>query len=132
RLEIGPRDLGQQQAVLVRRDTGEKKIVSLAGIDKVIEAELEAMHQALFAKAEQFLTSSIVNVKTMKEFEDALAQRKIIRMLFCGKVSCEKALKEKTTASSRCVPLDEKPVNGGLCVHCSEPAEWYTLFSKAY
>lgn len=132
RLEVGPRDLGQQQAVLVRRDTGEKKIVPLASIEKVVEFELEAMHHALFSKAEHFMKSNTVTVSTMNEFESALEQRKMIRMLFCGKPTCEKALKDKTTATSRCIPLDEKPVKGGLCVQCSEPAEWHVLFSKAY
>ncbi|MFH0970843.1 MAG: proline--tRNA ligase [Candidatus Diapherotrites archaeon] len=132
RIELGPRDVGQNQCVLVRRDTGEKKIVSLYGIDKIIESELDAMHHSLFSKAEKHLKESMVEVKTMREFEHALEQRKLIRMLFCGSKECEKDIKDKTMASSRCIPLDEKPVKNGLCVHCGKSAEYYTLFSKAY
>ncbi len=132
RIELGPRDVGQNQCVLVRRDTGEKKIVSLNQIEKTVEDELEAMHQSLFQKGEKWIQSNLVTIKTMKEFEEALQNRKLIRMLFCGQVECERELKEKTTVTSRCISLDEKPVKGGVCVHCQKPAEWHTLFSKAY
>jgi prolyl-tRNA synthetase len=132
RIEIGPRDLGQNQCVLVRRDTGEKKVLPLHGIEKAIENELEAMHHSMFTKAKAWLDSRIVDVKTMREFDHALEQRKIIRMLFCGRKECEKEIKDKTTAGSRCIPLNEKPVKGGLCVQCGKHAEWHTLFSKSY
>jgi prolyl-tRNA synthetase len=132
RIELGPRDVGNNQCVLVRRDNGQKKIVPLNEIKKVVDEELSAMHHAMFSKQEKWVKESLVTVNTMKEFESALAQRKLIRALFCGKVDCEKALKEKTTASSRCVSLDEKPHKGGVCVHCNQPSEYYTLFAKAY
>ena len=89
RIELGPRDVGQNQCVLVRRDTGEKKIVPLHGVEKIVEDELEAMHHAMFQKAEKHLKESIVNVHTMKEFSDALENRKLIRMLFCGRFRWE-------------------------------------------
>ena len=132
RIELGPRDLGQNQCVLVRRDTGEKKILPLHGIEKAIEHELEAMHHALFTKAKSWRDSLIVDVSTMREFEHALEQRRIIRMPFCGSVECEKAIKDKTTASSRCIPLSEKPIKAGLCVHCGKSADYRALFSKSY
>lgn len=132
RIELGPRDVGNNQCVLVRRDTGQKRIVPLNEITKVVEEELEAMHQAMLSKQEKWIKDSLITINTMKEFESALEQRKLIRALFCGQEDCEKALKEKTTASSRCISLDEKPHKGGTCIHCSQPAEWYTLFSKAY
>ena len=132
RIELGPRDVGQNQCVLVRRDTGEKKIVSLAGIEKVVEHELEAMHHALFAKAKKHLDDSLITVQTMKEFESALENRKIIRMLFCGTPACEAEIKQKTTATTRCIPLNEKPVKGGVCVQCGKEASLHTLFSKGY
>ncbi|MDP2666229.1 MAG: proline--tRNA ligase [Candidatus Diapherotrites archaeon] len=131
RIELGPRDVAQDQCILVRRDTGEKKTVSLSQITQAVESELEAMHHALFSKAESFLHGSLITVDTMKAFEEALQQRKIIRMKFCGRPECEKALKEKTTATSRCIPLDEQPEKG-VCGHCGQTAEWYTLFSKTY
>lgn len=132
RIELGPRDVASQQCVLVRRDTGEKKTVSLHEIHRVVETELEAMHQAMLQKQEKWVKDQTLTVKTMKEFEKALDERKLIRALFCGAPACEKELKEKTTATSRCIPLDEKPVKGGLCVHCGSAAEYHTLFSKAY
>ncbi len=132
RVELGPRDVTQNQCVLVRRDTGTKRIVSLHEIVKVVEEELEAMHHAMFSRQEKWVKESLVTVHTMKEFESALENRKLIRALFCGAVDCEKALKDKTTASPRCIALDEKPHKGSVCVHCAKPAEWFTLFSKAY
>jgi prolyl-tRNA synthetase len=131
RIELGPKDLAQNQCVLVRRDTNEKKFVPLEKLEETVEMELEAMHHALFKKAKDFLDSQIVTVETMKEFKEALSRRKLVRMLFCGKKECEQTLKDETTATSRCIPLGEKPTKG-VCVHCGKEAEYYTLFSKAY
>ncbi len=132
RIEIGPKDLAQQQCVLVRRDTGAKKFVPLQKLHAEVKAELDAMHHAMLAKARAFLDSSIVDVSTWKEFESALEQRKLIRAAFCGQPVCEKQIKDKTTATSRCIALTEKPLSNGICIHCNEKAEWRTLFSKAY
>lgn len=131
RIEIGPKDLAQNQCVLVRRDTSEKKFVSLDKLEETIESELEAMHHSLFRKAKSFLDSQMVTVETMKEFKEALNERKLIRILFCGKKECEKAIKEETSTTSRCIPMGEKPTKG-VCVHCGKEAQYHTLFSKAY
>ncbi len=132
RIELGPKDLAQQQCVLVRRDTGAKKFIPLQKLHAEVKMELDAMHHSMLQKARAFLDSSMVDVHTMKEFEAALDQRKLIRMPFCGKPECEKQIKEKTTATSRCIPIEEKSLQNATCVHCNDKAEYRTLFSKAY
>ena len=68
RIEIGPKDLLNKKAVLVRRDTGKKQEVSLAGIDKKIKSVLEDIQNNLYNQSKKFFESSIVKVKKFQEF----------------------------------------------------------------
>ena len=51
RLEIGPKDIEQNQCVLVRRDTREKIFVSLDNLEGEIEKALQAVHDGLYERA---------------------------------------------------------------------------------
>jgi prolyl-tRNA synthetase len=50
RIELGPRDLKQNQMVVVRRDTGEKLTLKNENILQQIKDLLEKMQQSLFDK----------------------------------------------------------------------------------
>src|SRR5271169_5803894 len=54
RMELGPRDLAKEQAVLVRRDDKVKVSVPLSSVVTQAQAMLEAMQTSLFARAKQF------------------------------------------------------------------------------
>ena len=51
RLEIGPKDMEQNQCVLVRRDNREKQFVSLDNLEEAIEGSLTALHDAIYQRA---------------------------------------------------------------------------------
>ena len=55
RLELGPKDMEQNQCVLVRRDSGEKAFVSLDGIEQTVADMLQSIHQGLFDRAKKNL-----------------------------------------------------------------------------
>ena len=54
RVEVGPRDMGQEKAVLVRRDTGEKRAVSVSRLPEEIPVLLEEIQKTLFRRAQDF------------------------------------------------------------------------------
>ena len=131
RIEIGPKDLEKKQAVLVRRDNGEKEIVALKDVSAKAEKLLDNIQTDLFKKAKIFLDESIVKVKTWEEFEKAIKQRKIVKAMFCNETECEDWIKSKLEGvSSRNIPFDSKP--SGKCVHCGKKAKVEIYFSKAY
>lgn len=133
RIEIGPKDLEKNQAVVVRRDTGEKKAVPLSEIKQAVQQSLQAIQQELYQKAKQALQGQILSIKTWAEFEKALKEKKMAFTTFCGDLHCEEEIKEKTSATSRCLPLNnEKAPTGSVCFHCGKEAAWNVYFAKNY
>ncbi|MFH1256441.1 MAG: proline--tRNA ligase [Candidatus Diapherotrites archaeon] len=132
RVELGPKDLEKKQAVLVRRDNGAKKIVKIEAVKKESGKMLEEMQKDLFAKAKKFLNGNIVEPKSWQEFVKAIEGKKIALAPFCHTDECENEIKEKTTATSRCIPFGQPKNFQGKCVKCGKTAKEKAYFAKAY
>ncbi|MFA5992599.1 MAG: proline--tRNA ligase [Candidatus Pacearchaeota archaeon] len=132
RIEIGPKDVQNKQVILVRRDNKEKMPVKLSNLKKQIEKVLEEMQENLFSKAKKELENNTILVNKMPEMIKAIESRKLVRVYFCGKESCEDEIKDKTGgASSRCIPLNEKETDHP-CISCNSKKTFLTYFSKSY
>jgi len=132
RVEIGPKDMENGQCVLVRRDTREKKFVSIDNLAEEAKALLEQIQADLLARAEEFLNSHICDVTTYDEFKDAVENKPgFIRAMWCGDVACEEKIKEDTTATSRCMPFEQEQISD-VCVCCGKPAKKLVFWGKAY
>ncbi|MEY2469176.1 MAG: prolyl-tRNA synthetase [Actinomycetota bacterium] len=71
RVEVGPRDLAEGNVTVVRRDTGDKTSVPVAGAAKAVEDALAATQTALYDGALARLTDRTVEVKTLDEAVEA-------------------------------------------------------------
>ncbi len=132
RVEIGPKDLEKGQAVLVRRDNGEKTVIQLADITKEVTSALEDIQQGLYNKALAHRESSTFTAANMDEFKKILEETPgFIKADWCGSQECELAIKEQTAATSRCIPFDGEKITG-KCVYCSEEAKHMVVWGKAY
>ena len=132
RLEIGPRDLENNQCVAVRRDTGEKMTLSLDNLEQSLQTLLDQIHDTLLARAEQSLNSRIYDAADYDTFADLISNKPgFVRALWCGDLACELAIKEKTTATSRCIIEQENEVSG-TCICCGKPASQLVIWGKAY
>ncbi|MCK5023675.1 MAG: proline--tRNA ligase, partial [Candidatus Aenigmarchaeota archaeon] len=131
RLEIGPKDIEKKQVVLVRRDNGEKKPVKIKGIEKVIEKTLDLIHNNMFERAGKFLKDNTKNVKDMQQFEKLIKDGKMVRTYWCGNGKCEEKIKDKTSATIRCIE-NENAKTKGKCVGCSTESKTVVYFAKAY
>jgi prolyl-tRNA synthetase len=132
RIEIGPKDIEKKQAVVVRRDTGEKIFVPEDDVRQKVKEILANMQRDMLAKAGKFLKESIFETADWDAFESMIKARKIVRAPHCGKTECEDLIKDKTEgASARCIPFDDtKPTKN--CVHCGKKARYHAYFSKSY
>jgi prolyl-tRNA synthetase len=131
RIELGPKDLKAGQAVLVRRDTGEKKTVKLADARKTLEAMLSEIQKKLLEKSRKMTEEAIIDVKTMDELIKAVKNKKVGKGNFCNVPSCEDYIKEKTDgAGTRGIIMGKKP--SGNCIHCGKPAKVTVHFGKSY
>jgi prolyl-tRNA synthetase len=132
RLEIGKREAEQKTATVVRRDTGEKQSVALAGLAAELKKLLAAMQQEAFARHKAFTETHTHDAKTYDELKDIMkGERGFIRAFWCENAACEKKIKDETKATTRCLPLDAKE-ESGTCVYCGAKATHRWLFGLSY
>lgn len=132
RLEIGPKDIEKNQAVLVRRDTREKIFVSLNELEQKVQELLDEIQENLLKKAAERRDSKTYTAKNMEEFEKILNETSgFIKAMWCGDQACEDAIKEKTAATSRCIPFEQEQISD-TCVCCGKKAKHIVYWGKAY
>ena len=132
RVEIGPKDIENYVAVLVRRDTSEKEVVSLDNLETRITELLNEIHDNLYAKALQNREEKTFVAKTMEELKE-IADTKpgFIKAMWCGDLACEEAIKEKAGLTSRCMPFEQEEITD-TCVCCGKKAKSMVYWGKAY
>ena len=132
RLELGPKDIENNQCVLVRRDTREKVFVSLDELETAIPALLEQVAQGLYESALKNREARTWTANTWEEVKElAAANNGYIRTMWCGKLACEEKMKEEVGLSSRCMPFGEEPF-ADVCPCCGKPAKKVVFWGKAY
>jgi len=130
RLEVGPRDLAEGQAMCVRRDTFEKAPVKLEGIEETVEKLLEEIQENMLTIARNFRDEHTKDVHTFEELGEQV-NGGYAKAMWCGEQACEDLVKEKFSATTRCMPFDQTPI-GETCVCCGKPAHKVIYFAKAY
>ncbi len=132
RLEIGPRDIENNQCVLVRRDNREKTVVSLDELETMIPQLLKAVHDGLYQKALERRESMTYSATSLQELTELAATRPgLIKAMWCGDVTCENRLKEEAGVTSRCMPFEQETL-ADTCVCCGRPAKAMVVWGKAY
>ena len=133
RVEIGPKDIENGQCVLVRRDTREKRFVSLDQLEAAVEQGLQDLHDAMYQRALKNLEEKTFTATTYEEFLDT-AQNKpgFIKAMWCGDSACEDKIKEDTGGvKSRCIPFEEEQLSD-VCVCCGKPAKHMVYWGRQY
>ena len=132
RIAIGPKDLENKTVELARRDIMTKENVSLNDLVHKVENLMTEIQETLFKKALDFRDSHITEVHTFDEFKHILENKTgFVSAHWDGTPETEKAIKELTKATIRCIPLDAKEVEG-TCIYSGKPSTKRVLFAKAY
>ncbi len=132
RVEMGPRDIEANQAVVVRRDTREKITVSLDDLAEKITEILDTMQKEMLERARAHRDAHTYDAHNYEEFKDIVANKPgFIRGMWCGDQACEDKIKEETTATSRCMPFTQEKISD-VCVCCGKPAKKLVYWGKAY
>ena len=133
RLEIGPKDLEKKQLMTVRRDTGEKQALPLAGAVEEVELVLQQMQKEMLDKASKMLCDSIEKVNDIDEAKKKVEKGKLIFAPWCEHASCEEHIKEKIGAKSLNAPFEQpKLKKEQKCFACSKEAKVWFYFGKSY
>ena len=133
RVELGPKDIENNQCVVVRRDTREKTVVCLDELNEKLAEILETMQADMLARAKEFLNSHITDAHSYAEFvQKAESKTGFIRGMWCEGLDCELKIKEDTGVTSRCMPFDDQEQISESCVCCGKPAHKLVYWGKAY
>jgi prolyl-tRNA synthetase len=131
RIEIGPRDIKNNQAVVVRRDTMAKEAVNLDSLRTKIPQILSDIQDSMLASARKFQRENTHEVDNYSDFKNVMeTKRGFIKTFWCGNQDCEDKIKEDTMATIRVIPLDQK--EKGKCVLCGADADRWVYFARAY
>ncbi|MDO5560400.1 MAG: proline--tRNA ligase [Oscillospiraceae bacterium] len=133
RLEIGPKDIENNQCVLVTRHNNEKTFVCLDNITEEISKKLTEVHDGLYKKALENRENRTYACTTMDEIISTLESKGdgFVKAMWCGDEACEDLVKEKTGVGSRCIPLEQEHISD-KCVCCGKPANTMVYWGKAY
>ena len=105
RIEIGPRDIENNQCVFVRRDTLEKTTVSLDNINETVGKILDEIQTNMYSMANEVVKKRTNIATNMEEFEKILSENQgYIKAMWCGNPECEDHIHSVTGAKSRCIP----------------------------
>lgn len=132
RLALGARDLEKNEVEVARRDTKEKRVVPIAGLAEYIQSLLADIQQGMFNKAKAYLDEHITPANSWEEFEKLLDEKGgFISAHWDGTAETEEAIKDKTKATIRCIPLNNTPEQG-KCILTGKASTQRVLFARAY
>lgn len=151
RVELGPKDIEQQQVVVVRRNDSRKYIVKFDELEARIPEILEEMQADLYAKAKELFDTHRVIVNEWKDFVPNLNKKNIILAPWCGVMECEEDIKDSSAkqddgeefeeddkapsmgAKSLCIPFEQPELKEGQkCIKCDNKAIQYCMFGRSY
>lgn len=149
RIELGPREIQQQEIVAVRRDTGAKSVLKLVDIVSSIKDLLEEIHKSMFAKAKKERDQNLATCYDFEDFCNKVDQKMIILAPFCGDIPCEDNIKKLSAreaageeggpamgAKGLCIPFNQpapiKDTDKCIGPNCTGKPRYYTLFGRSY
>ncbi len=132
RLEIGPRDIENNQCVLVRRDNQEKITVALDNVENEISKLLDDIQKNMFEMCKRRLEEKTSIATNMEELKKIMEQNQgFIKAMWCGSKECEDKIRELTGAKSRCIPFEQNIINNS-CVCCGKEANKMVVWGRQY
>ena len=142
RINIGQRDIENNNVEIVRRDNRQKSIISVENLSKEIEKIFQSLQSDLYYKAEIYLKEKTKIITSFNDFKrDLDSYSGFIVTGWCGNEDCEIGIKEDTGADIRVIPFDVKDIPTGLdmtyddikeCIYCGKKADKTVIFAKAY
>ncbi len=133
RVEIGPKDIEKEQAVIVRRDNGEKEFVKLSDIDKRIKETLDDIQKSLLDNARKVLEDGLDKATEWKDFEKKLKAKKMVLVPHCMNDACEEELIGSLEGvSARVIPDEQPEIKDCKCIKCGGEAKAWIYFNNGY
>ncbi|MBU4077030.1 MAG: proline--tRNA ligase, partial [Euryarchaeota archaeon] len=131
RVEIGPRDLKNNVATVVRRDNGKKETAPLANIVEEVRDRFRFIHENLLEKAAISLKGRIKDCNTLEEVKEKITEG-IARIAWCSERECGLSMEEAVGAAILGIPEGELGRGMGKCPACGRETENMAIMAKTY
>lgn len=133
RIEIGPKDIENNQCVIVTRHNREKTFVSLDNLEETVLQKLREVRDGIYNSALENRERRTYICKNTDEIIHALDKNGdgFVKAMWCGEEACEDKVKELTGVGSRCIPIEQEHI-ADTCVCCGKPAKHMLYWGKAY
>jgi prolyl-tRNA synthetase len=132
RIEIGPKDIENNSCILFRRDTCEKIVVSLDNLKEELNKLLDDIQTNMYNMALENTKSKTYKAESLDEYTDIFKDKQgYVKMMWCGEKKCEDIIKEKTSSTIRCIPLEEENL-GNKCAICGKESKCMVYTARQY
>lgn len=132
RIEIGPRDIEEGVAILVRRDTLEKESVKIDDLEERVGILLEEIQVNMFNECLIRRKEKTTIAYTLEEISKNLEKNQgYVKTMWCEDRSCEDKIKEVTGAHSRCIPFEQEHLSN-TCPVCGKNADKMVVWGRQY
>lgn len=132
RIEIGPKDIKNNQITLARRDTQTKETGPISNLEVTIHDILDQIQNNLLSKHKKFTEDSTYTTDDYNEFKKIIEEKGgFVKTHHCGDPACEEKIQHETKATIRCIPAIQNNQNGH-CVACGKDSISEVFFAKAY
>ena len=132
RINIGIRDINNNNLEIVRRDTGEKILIKRVDCIKSVHFYLDEIQKSMFEKAKNIQDNNIIKISNYEEMKKRLNEKGgFVLADWCEKEECENSIKNETGADIRLIPL-EKYSSDNKCIYCNENSKQMVIFAKGY
>lgn len=138
RLELGPRDLENNQAVAVRRDTNQKVQIQLDGdFANNINNEINDIDNKMKIASKKSLMNRIVPVDSIEAIEETINGGNVASFTWCGEEECGKDIEEKINfdilGSFQADKVDYKiETKDMICPNCGKEGRIISTIAKTY
>jgi prolyl-tRNA synthetase len=135
RLEVGPRDVAQNQAMAARRTGGKAPLPLDGGLVGAVTAVLDEIQAGLFRAARERREANSIRGVTRGQFLEFIQDKGGFAYGgFCGGDECESQIKEATGATIRLLPDPEfrSPEPPTTCMWCGKPSVAEAVWAQAY
>lgn len=132
RIEIGPRDVENNEVVVARRDTGEKVTLPMEGLREKLDTLLDAIQANLFAVAQARTEANTHTVDDYNEYKTRIKDGGFFRVFLDHEnPEVENRLQEDTKSTVRCIPFDA-PEEEGPCMITGKLCKYRVYTAQSY
>jgi prolyl-tRNA synthetase len=130
RIEVGARDLENNELTLVRRDTLEKIKIKLDELNKIASL-LNDIQDNMYNKALERRNKMLYKAENYEELKKYSQKPGFTLINWCGNLECENKIKDELGLKSRCIPFGDENADD-CCAVCGQKGKYKVYFGRQY